>query len=248
MADEPQPAEAQPAAAAKLPISARIFVDFKAVGDWGKLFDKSVTLLSIVEWLLKKAAARAPQGLIFRSVEACVSEEALARRGRELDNDDLSDITVATLYDHFGRFLKVFCDLDCSGGAASATPLPSGVNEIMETQRREPRALPASPDGARYDYRLFRALLSNLQCERLSFPKLDADVSGKRMLTALAEALQYVLPFDDAENSHALGCKLWAERVLGTFRRSGTLRLPVTIPQDSPRFPKIPQDSPRFPL
>jgi hypothetical protein len=154
MADEPQPAEAQPAAAAKLPISARIFVDFKAVGDWGKLFDKSVTLLSIVEWLLKKAAARAPQGLIFRSVEACVSEEALARRGRELDNDDLSDITVATLYDHFGRFLKVFCDLDCSGGAASATPLPSGVNEIMETQRREPRTASSSWHAVRRAHRV----------------------------------------------------------------------------------------------
>ena len=49
--------------------------------------------------------------------------------------------------------------------------------------------------------RLFRALCANLQEEGLSFPLLDAEGSGKRMLTALSLALQYVLPFDLADPS-----------------------------------------------
>ena len=78
----------------------------------------------------------------------------------------------------------------------SSSSLPSGLKEIMGTQQRRPRALPTPPDGTRYDFRLFRALLANLERDGLNFPLLDAQQSGKDMLTALAEALQYVLPFD----------------------------------------------------
>ena len=193
----PPPPPPQP----KVAISARVFSESKAIGDWGKVYDKSVNLRRIVDWALEKAAARAQQGLIFKGVESCVSEDALDRRGRELDNDDLSDITVADLHNHFGRFLKVFCDLDSSEAGAPATPLPSATEELMSSQRRAPRALPALPLGSRYDHRLFRALVSNLERDHLSFPVLDAQVSGKRLLKGLSEVLQYLLPFDDADES-----------------------------------------------
>ena len=71
----------------------------------------------------------------------------------------------------------------------------------MQTQAETPRALPPAPDGDRYDYRLLRALLSNLQRDGLSFPVLDANASGQRILSAIAAGLQYVLPFDDSDPS-----------------------------------------------
>ena len=90
---------------------------------------------------------------------------------------------------------------DAGAGAASGCRLPSGLQKIMDSQRLCPRVLLPAPEGARFDFRLFRALLVNLERERLDFPTLDADQSGKRMLTALSQALQYVLPFDGAEPS-----------------------------------------------
>ena len=147
----PPPPRPPPPPQPKVAISARVFTDYKAIGDWGKVFVESVTLRSIVDWAMQKAAARAPRGLILKGVESCVSEDALDRRGRELDNDDLSDITVADLHDHFGRFLKVFCDLDSSEAGAPATPLHSATEELMSSQRRTPRALPALPLGSRLD-------------------------------------------------------------------------------------------------
>ena len=63
----------------------RIFGDSNAIGDWGKVYDKSVSLRSIIDWALEKAAARALRGLIFKRVESCVSADALDRRDRELD-------------------------------------------------------------------------------------------------------------------------------------------------------------------
>ena len=71
----------------------------------------------------------------------------------------------------------------------------------MQTQAETPRALPPAPDGDRYDCRLLRALLSNLQRDGLSFPVLDANASGQRILSAIAAGLQYVLPFDDSDPS-----------------------------------------------
>ena len=71
----------------------------------------------------------------------------------------------------------------------------------MQTQQAQTRALPTPPDGNALQFRLFRALLAVCKAENLSFPILDAEVSGKRMLNVLSDALQYVLPFDDAELS-----------------------------------------------
>ena len=68
----------------------------------------------------------------------------------------------------------------------------------MQTQQKQSRALPTPSEDNAYGHRLFRALLANLQRDELSFPLLDAEQSGKGMLTAVSEALQFLLPFDDA--------------------------------------------------
>jgi len=62
----------------------------------------------VIDATLTKVAAREGCGLIFESVESFHSEEAMGRRGTELDSDDLGDTQVAAhLRDSFGRWLKV---------------------------------------------------------------------------------------------------------------------------------------------
>ena len=99
----------------------------------------------------------------------------------------------------FGCNIKVLATAEDS----PATPgmRPNAMTRLMQTQAETPRALPPAPDGDRYDYRLLRALLSNLQRDGLSFPVLDANASGQRILSAIAAGLQYVLPFDDSDPS-----------------------------------------------
>jgi len=185
---------------AKVCVTTRVVVGSKVLWTGGKLYDDSVTVKLVVDAALAKAAARAEHGLIFESVESFQSEQAMEQRGTELDCDDFGDTQVAHLRDSFGRWLKVCAAFD-EAAAGPATPLPSGLQRLMGSQRLQPRKLPTSPTGERYNFRLFRALVANLERDGLSFPALDADQSGKHMLTALALALQYLLPFDDADPS-----------------------------------------------
>ena len=103
------------AAIPKISLKIRVLRDAKTAGDWGKLYDESVKVQMVIDWSVQKAAAHTECGLQFERVEACVSEEALERRGTELDADDLSEMTVADLRDSFGRFLKVHCSSDAAG-------------------------------------------------------------------------------------------------------------------------------------
>ena len=118
----------------KISLKIRVLRDEKTAGDWGKLFDESVNVQLVIDWSMEKAAAQTQSRLEFQRVEACLSEEALERRGTELDAGDLSEMTVADLRDSFGRFLKVHCLTD----AASSTPtqLPSAFDSMREAQRK----------------------------------------------------------------------------------------------------------------
>ena len=186
-------------ASPKVAVTARVLVGSKVIFNAGKMHDESATVQSVIDTALAKAAARSERSLIFASAEA-FQEDAMERRGTMLDAEDLSDMHVSDLRNQFGRFLKVQAQFN---EAEAGTPqvLPSGLQRIVDTQRQQGRALPATPEGVRLEYRLFRALLANLQREKLSFPMLDAENSGKRMLTALSQALQYLLPFDLADPS-----------------------------------------------
>ena len=98
----------------KISLKIRVLRDEKTAGDWGKLFDESVNVQLVIDWSMEKAAAQTQSRLEFQRVEACLSEEALERRGTELDAGDLSEMTVADLRDSFGHFLKVHCLTDAA--------------------------------------------------------------------------------------------------------------------------------------
>ena len=191
-------AEAKP----KVSIKIRVMHGAKPAGDWGKLYDDSVTVQTVVEWSMQRAAAYIEQSLTFERIESCFSEDALDRRGTVLDGDDLSEMSVAHLRDSFGRFLKVYCS---TGAASPGTPtqLPSAFGRLHETQQKEhgQLMLPTSPSGDHYEYRLQRALLLQLEKEGLGFTAADAISSGKDLVRLLAKALQYLLPSDDVEPS-----------------------------------------------
>jgi hypothetical protein len=181
----------------KVIISALVVVGLKEIITTGKMYDETISVHAVIKFAMDKAAEQAERSLCFVKVEAYASAEAMERRGTLLDNDDLSDMTAKELREHFGRFLKVHAVY--TENEAGATSLPSVTEKLMQTQQQRTRALPTPPSGDRFDFRLFRALLVNIENENLSFPLLDADHSGKSMLNALVLALQYVLPFDDTK-------------------------------------------------
>ena len=180
-------------------ISALVVVGVKEIITTGKMHDEMVSVQAVIKYAMDKAAEQGERSLCFVKAESYASADAMGRRGTVLDNDDLPDMTVKDLRDHFGRVLKVHAMY--AEGEAGATSLPSVTEKLMQTQQQRSRALPTPPSGSRYDFRLFRALLINLEAEQLTFPLLDAEQSGKSMLVALSHALQYVLPFNDAEPS-----------------------------------------------
>jgi hypothetical protein len=145
----------------------------------------------------------AEHSVTLQRVEACSSEEAFERRGTELDADDLCEMTVADLRDSFGRFIKVHCSVGSVSSGMAPQQLHSTFAEMMAAQQRakqaeQPSKLPTAPSGDRFDFRLQRALILQLEQERLGFPSTDCNVSGANLIRQLAEALQYLLPFDDA--------------------------------------------------
>ena len=75
----------------------------------------------------------------------------MERRGTMLDADDLSDMHVSDLRNQFGRFLKVQAQFnEAEAGTPQVLPA-SGLQRIVDTQRQQDRALPAPPEGARFE-------------------------------------------------------------------------------------------------
>ena len=106
--------------------------------------------------VITKAAAKADEALIVQSVQSCSTMEKMeARKGIELDLDELCDVQVAHLRDNFGCFVNVAASRDAAAvDGAPAESLPSGFASIAQTQQE--RALPVPPQSERYDHRLFQ--------------------------------------------------------------------------------------------
>ena len=92
---------------AKVIVTTRFVVDSKIIYTGSKLHDDSATVKLVIDTALEKAEQRAGSSLTCGSVEACQSEAALEGRGNELDDADLTELTVADLRDGIGRWLKV---------------------------------------------------------------------------------------------------------------------------------------------
>ena len=122
------------AVAVKACIAIRVVVGPKVLWTGGKLYDASVTVKEIVDAALAKAAERTQGGIFFVSVQSFQSEQAMARRGTELDSDDLNDLQVAHLRDSFGRWVLIHAAFD-EAAASPATALPSGLQRVMDTQQ-----------------------------------------------------------------------------------------------------------------
>mmetsp|Transcript_26045 Transcript_26045/g.76158 ORF Transcript_26045/g.76158 Transcript_26045/m.76158 type:complete len:137 (+) Transcript_26045:118-528(+) len=87
---------------AKVSISSLVVVGKKEILKSGKLYDESVDVQVVIKSAMDKAAAQAERSLCFVKAEAFASDFAMERRGTELDTDDLPDVTVKHLRDHFG--------------------------------------------------------------------------------------------------------------------------------------------------
>ena len=103
---------------AKVAVTSRVICDGKTIFSGGKLYTESATVQAVVNAALEKAAERAERSVLQDLVEACPTEAAMERRGTELEKDELSEMSVADLRDHFGQFLKVHAQFD----NAAATP------------------------------------------------------------------------------------------------------------------------------
>ena len=94
----------------------------------GKLYDESVDMQVVIKSAMDKAAAQAERSLCFVKAEAFASDFAMERRGTELDTDDLSDMTVKHLRDHFGQFSVLcggpFCDSALKSDRTSSPDIP----------------------------------------------------------------------------------------------------------------------------
>ena len=89
-------------AMAKVSISTVVVVGKKEILKSGKLYDESVDMQVVIKSAIDKAAAQAERSLCLVKAEAFVSYIVMEGRGTELDTDDLPDITVKHLHDHFG--------------------------------------------------------------------------------------------------------------------------------------------------
>ena len=123
-------------AAVKVVVTIDIVVGQKLICSAGRLHGESVNVKTIIDAALDKAAEHAQRSLIFKGVESYHSEEAMKQSGRQLENDDLPDMTVANLRDSLGRFLKVhavFSEVE----AGVPQSLPSGLEVVMQTQQQQ---------------------------------------------------------------------------------------------------------------
>ena len=95
-------------ASPKVAIKARVLVDWKELGSYGKMLDPTAQIQVAVNWFCEKAAGACGRDIVFHSLQACVSEEKMdARKGSLLDAEFITDGTVADLRDTFGRFLNI---------------------------------------------------------------------------------------------------------------------------------------------
>ena len=152
------------------------------------MHEAEVALSLVVSDALERDEPEIAAGKLTASTVKCFRTREFSGTGTVLDNEDLGETTVGILRDMFGCNIKVLATAEDSP-ATHANPGRDAEGAAACARRRP------------YDYRLLRALLSNLQRDGLSFPVLNANASGQRILSAIAAGLQYVLPFDDSDPS-----------------------------------------------
>ena len=85
-------------ASPKVAIKARVLVDLKELGSYGKMLDPTAQIQVAVDWFCDKAAAACGRDVVFHSLQACVSEDKMdARKGSSLDSEIISEGTVQSL-------------------------------------------------------------------------------------------------------------------------------------------------------
>ena len=168
----------------KVVITQRVVSGKKVIFNWAKLYDPMLGVQFVVNEALAKAASRSERSLIFAQLKtfSCQAAYDNGATGTEVEPSDLDDLTVAHLRDGLGCFLQIHAEPDAAGVGTPPAVLPSGLQKIVDTQQMYSRALPAVPDGPRFEHRLFRALVNNMRRDGLFFPLIDAkpDQSGAR--------------------------------------------------------------------
>jgi len=199
MADSP--ADAVPPAV-KVSVTTRVLSGSKVLAISGKRYNEAATVQIMVDDAMAKVEDPTMELL---KVESFASQEATEKPlGVELELDELHEVTAAHLRDDFGRFLVARVKISEGGGSGS---LPSAFDPLKTGAEKQARAeasgqieLPNSAATTLYHGRLFNAIAVQLKSDGLGFNLLDARGSGRDMLRTLSHALQYLLPFDDAES------------------------------------------------
>ena len=150
---------------------------------------------------------------------ACSSLAKLdVRDGIEVDLPNVKAMRAQDL-SAFGHFLWLRCKRP-QEPPPQAAPLPSALQMMMRhastaaAMDRQQLHLPTLCADTRYDFKIFNALVNRLKEQNLGFTFSDVG-SAKSLLTAVADTLQYCLPFDDARSDakprgilHARGVQL----------------------------------------
>ena len=129
----------------------------------------------------------------------------------KLDERDGIDVDLANVkamraqdLSAFGYFLWLRCKRP-QEPPPQAAPLPSALQMMMRqastaaAMDRQQLHLPTLCADTRYDFKIFNALVKGLKEQNLGFTFSDVG-SAKSLLTAVADTLQYCLPFDDARS------------------------------------------------
>ena len=131
---------------------------------WVKLFPESTPAQVVVD----RAVVRLDGGesMTIEKVQ-CFNTEALLRdgkRGKELDLEDLEEVTVSDLRDDHGRYIKVF--VESVPSSVPAGSLPSAFDSMATAAARQVSVLPAKAGDDMYWMRIMNSLISS--CEKAS--------------------------------------------------------------------------------
>ena len=125
-------------------------------------------------------------------------------RTAQLPIESLADITVGELLSAgYGTNLVMHVKSSTSREAGLTTPSPKGVyslpdslQSMMDDANAGFGVLPPRATGSYLKHTIFNAIMDELKSLSLGWHHVDANGTGRQLITALSTALQYVLPFD----------------------------------------------------
>ena len=141
--------------------------------------------------------------LVIVDAVACLTLEALqTASGIDVDLDTLEALTPLDLLERTGcKFILIRCTFP-QAGPSVASPLPNALQHLLSSSKQlsalqSALQYPARKEATRYDWIIYNALVRRLGEHGLGVTPAQM-VSMVPMLMAVARALQYLLPFDDA--------------------------------------------------